>query len=85
MDAEETRINGWRFSPKNLVIVARVEYAAFTLKAADLAGLAPGDRLLLPEIGTEAPRWVTEMPDDDLVHVSGSNLQFRKIQTPPLL
>ncbi len=34
------------------------EYAAFALGAADLASLAPGDYLLLPEIGTLRPRLV---------------------------
>lgn len=35
---------------------AEVEYAAFQLPDADLASLAPGDALLLPEIGAVAPR-----------------------------
>ena len=48
---------------------ARAEYAAFSLTEDELKGLAVGDYLLLPEIGAEAPKWVTEKPDDDLVHV----------------
>ena len=48
---------------------ARAEYAAFSLTEDELKGLAPGDCLLLPEIGAEAPKWVTETPEDDLVHV----------------
>lgn len=39
---------------------AEVEYATFSLPAADLAALAPGDALLLPEIGTMSPRKVVE-------------------------
>ena len=48
---------------------AQAEYAAFSLTEDELKGLAVGDHLLLPEIGAEAPKWVTETPDDDLVHV----------------
>ena len=48
---------------------AHAEYAAFSLTETELKGLAVGDCLLLPEIGTEQPKWVTETPDDDLVHV----------------
>ncbi len=36
------------------------EYAAFTLPAADLAALAVGDALLLPEIGSLPPRRVVD-------------------------
>ena len=36
------------------------EYAAFVLSAADLASLAPGDLLLLPEIGTSPARLVAD-------------------------
>lgn len=39
---------------------AQAEYAAFALSDADLASLAPGDALLLPEIGTIAPRVVVD-------------------------
>ena len=48
---------------------ARAEYAAFTLADDELGGLAAGDCLLLPEIGAEEPRWVTEPADDGLVRV----------------
>ena len=51
---------------------AQAEYAAFSLTEAELKGLAVGDHLLLPEIGEEAPKWVTETPDDGLVHVLGA-------------
>lgn len=51
---------------------ARTEYAAFSLSDEELAGLASGDYLLLPEIATDAPKWVTETPADDLVHVLGT-------------
>lgn len=36
------------------------EYAAFALGAADLASIAPGDYLLLPEIGTLRPKLVVD-------------------------
>ena len=39
---------------------AEVEYATFALPAADLTALAPGDALLLPEIGTVAPRKIVD-------------------------
>lgn len=42
------------------ILSAEVEYATFTLPAADLAALAPGDALLLPEIGTVPPRKIVE-------------------------
>ena len=41
-------------------LAAETEYAAFSLPAADLASLAPGDALLLPEIGTVPPRLVAD-------------------------
>lgn len=36
------------------------EYAAFALSASDLASLAVGDHLLLPEIGTSSPRLIVD-------------------------
>ena len=39
---------------------AETEYAAFALPPADPATLAPGDALLLPEIGTVAPRLLVD-------------------------
>ena len=53
---------------------ARVEYAAFSLTDEELKSLAPGDHLLLPEIGSESPKWVTDTPADDLVHVLGATV-----------
>ena len=41
---------------RDCTLPAEVEFATFTLPAADLAALAPGDALLLPEIGTIPPR-----------------------------
>ena len=43
-----------------LPLDAVVEYAAFVLPAADLASLAVGDALLLPEVGTVAPRLIVD-------------------------
>ena len=37
-------------------IPSEVEFATFALPAADLAAIAPGDALLLPEVGTMPPR-----------------------------
>ena len=51
---------------------ARVEYAEFFLDEADVAGLAPGDMLLLPEIGTKPARWIFDEPNDNLLHVLGA-------------
>lgn len=48
---------------------ARAEYAAFALSEDELKALAPGDHLLLPEIGTAKPGWTAATSDDDLAHV----------------
>ena len=37
---------------------AEIEYAAFQMPDADLASLAPGDAVMLPEIGAVAPRLI---------------------------
>ncbi len=37
---------------------AEVSYASFALGTADLAALAPGDALLLPELGSIAPKFI---------------------------
>ena len=51
---------------------ARVEYAAFSLTDDELKGLAAGDHLLLPEIGSQPAKWLTgDEPEDDRVHVLG--------------
>jgi len=42
------------------VLKCEAEYAAFALGAADLASIAPGDYLLLPEIGTLRPKLVVD-------------------------
>lgn len=43
-----------------LALSAEPEYAAFALSDADAAGLAPGDAVLLPELGACAPRLVVD-------------------------
>ena len=59
-------------SIRTLTRPARTEYAAFALSDAEVAGLAPGDHLLMPEIGSQPPKWVTaEEQSDGLVHVLG--------------
>ena len=45
---------------RDTVLPCETELAAFTLPAADLASLAVGDALLLPEIGTVPPRLVVD-------------------------
>ena len=45
---------------RDSVLSAEVEYASFALSAADLEALAPGDDLLLPEVGTVAPRVIVD-------------------------
>ena len=47
-------------SVRDDTISAEVEYASFSLPAADLVSLAPGDALLLPEIGTVPPRRIVD-------------------------
>lgn len=39
---------------------ARIEYAAFAMSDADLSALSPGDAILLPEVGSVAPRVVVD-------------------------
>lgn len=41
-------------------LVAEIEHAVFMLPSADFASLAPGDALLLPEVGTVKPRFIVE-------------------------
>ena len=43
---------------RSQALVAEVEYAAFAMPDADLAAIAPGDAVMLPEIGTLEPRLV---------------------------
>ena len=54
---------------RSMTRVARAEYASFTLTDDELAGLAPGDYLMLPEIGSVPPKWQTELPKDERVRV----------------
>lgn len=45
---------------RSALLSAQAEYAAFALSDADFSALATGDALLLPEIGTIAPRMVVD-------------------------
>lgn len=45
---------------RSALLAAQAEYAAFALSDADFSALATGDALLLPEIGTIAPRMVVD-------------------------
>ena len=45
---------------RDIALSAETEYATFVLQPADLLALAPGDALLLPEIGTVPPRHIVE-------------------------
>ena len=55
--------------------IARANYASFHLTEEELAGLAPGDFLLLPEIGKVPPKWQTELPKDDGIHICAPDTQ----------
>ena len=57
---------------RGLTRPARAKYAEFFLDEADVAGLAPGDRLLLPEIETKPAQWMFDDPKDNLLHVLGA-------------
>lgn len=64
---------------RTLTRPGRVEYAAFSLTDDELKNLAVGDHLLLPEIGSQPAKWVTEPPQDGRVHVRSAemtNLKF---------
>ena len=62
----ETALGQLRFidyshqSVRDVTLPCETELAAFTLSAADLASLAVGDALLLPEVGTVPPRLVID-------------------------
>ena len=45
---------------RSQTLAAEVEHAAFQLPDADLASLAPGDAVMLPEIGAVPPRLVAD-------------------------
>lgn len=45
---------------RDCALSAEVEFATFALPTADLSSLAPGDALLLPEIGTIPPRRIVD-------------------------
>lgn len=47
-------------SVREATVAAETEYASFAIPEADIASFAPGDALLLPEIGTLKPRAVIE-------------------------
>ena len=52
-----------------MIRVGRAEFSSFTLTEDEVAGLAPGDYLMLPEIGSVPPKWQTEVPKDERVRV----------------
>jgi len=47
-------------SVREVPLQAEREYAAFAISAADMANIAPGDALLLPEVGTTPQRLVVD-------------------------
>lgn len=65
-------LNAAHESIRALTRPGRAEYAAFTLTDDELAGLAPGDHLLLPEVESGTATWTVETPADDRVHVLGA-------------
>ena len=76
-------------SVRDMTREAMVEYFSFGLPEEQLNGIAAGDYLLLPEITTEKPSWVTTPPVDNRVHVFGcqstpiSFAQFAAEDYPP--
>jgi len=47
----------------------RAVYASFRLTDEEKAGLAPGDFLMMPEIGTIAPKWQFDQPKETLQQI----------------
>ncbi len=48
---------------------ARAVYASFTLEEEEIAGLAAGDYLMLPEIGSSQPTWQVEDQKSEMLQV----------------
>ncbi len=62
-------------------------YASFSLTEEELAGLAIGDYLLLPEIAGGAAKWQTALPQDDLLTIASPEpaaLTFAQLADGPL-
>ncbi|MBR4612804.1 MAG: hypothetical protein IKO40_08820 [Kiritimatiellae bacterium] len=65
-------------------------YASFALSADELAGLAVGDCLLLPEATNGAAKWQISLPQDDFLTIASAQpekltfLQFADEQLPPI-
>ena len=62
-------------------------YASFSLTEEELAGLAIGDYLLLPEIAGDAAKWQTALPQDDLLTIASPEpaaLTFAQLADGPL-
>ena len=62
-------INLQHESIRSMTRPARAVYASFSLKPEEISGLAPGDCLMLPEIGTKSPVWETEDSRDASLRV----------------
>ena len=69
---------------------ARAVYATFSLTNEELAGLAPGDYLMLPEIGTIPPKWQLDTPKDTMLQICAPDIveltfaQFADEQLPDI-
>ena len=65
-------------------------YASFALSSDELAGLAVGDCLLLPEATNGAAKWQISLPQDDFLTIASAQpekltfLQFADEQLPPI-
>lgn len=65
-------------------------YASFALSAEEVAGLAVGDCLLLPEATNGAAKWQTALPADDLLTIASAQpmeltfAQFMDENLPPI-
>jgi len=56
-------------SIRSMTRSCRAVYASFHLTDDERTGLAPGDFLLLSEIGNMPAKWQTDIPQDDKIHV----------------
>lgn len=61
-------------SIRSMTRKGRAEFASFILKESELAGLAQGDYIMLPEIGSIPPKWQIDPPKDNSIHVYAPEL-----------
>ena len=56
-------------SIRSMKRLGRAVYASFKLTDDERAGLAPGDCLMMPEIGSVPPKWQFEPPKDGILQI----------------